>query len=74
MNKTNNLYDLVIESFIKNGYEISFKSSFITTVQRWKLIHKSEDIKVVETSVNIILDETEGAEQVLVRYSYYDKE
>ena len=74
MNKYNELYEAIITGFLKDGFEIYAKSSWMCTVRRWKLVHKTEDIKVVETIVNIILDETEGAEQILVRFAYHDKD
>ena len=74
MNKCQELFDLVIESFLKNGYELYCRNSFIATVRRWKLVHRTEDMKVIETSVNIILNEEGNDPQILIRYSYYDKE
>lgn len=74
MNNYQHLYEAIIEGFLKDGFEIYQKSSWMCTMRRWKLIHKTEDLKVLETMVNIILDETEGAEQILVRYAYYEKE
>lgn len=74
MNNYQSLYEITIEGFLKDGFEIYMKSDWICTVRRWKLVHQSEDIKVIESMVNIIFDKTEGAEQILVRYSYYEKE
>lgn len=71
MTKSEDLFNLVIESFIKNGFELYCKNSFIATLRRWKLVHQTEDLKVIETSVNIILTE-ENEPQILVRYSYYE--
>jgi hypothetical protein len=68
------LYNLVIKGFLSQGYEIYTQCSFLTTLRRWKLVHQTEDLKIVETMVNIIFDETEGAEQILVRFSYYERE
>jgi hypothetical protein len=72
MTKSEDLFNLVIESFIKNGFELYDRNSFIATLRRWKLVHKTEDLKIIETSVNIILTE-ENEPQILVRYSYYEK-
>lgn len=68
------LFEDVVQGFLSQGYEIYKQCDWLVTVRRWKLVHQTEDIKVIETMVNIILDETEGAEQILVRYSYYEKE
>jgi hypothetical protein len=74
MNNYKELYDLIVKSFLADGYEIYKQCDWLTTVRRWKLVHATEDLKVLETTVNIIHDETEGAEQILVRYSYYEKD
>jgi hypothetical protein len=74
MNNYKELYDLIVKSFLADGYEIYKQCDWLTTVRRWKLVHATEDLKVLETMVNIILDETDGAGQVLVRYAYYVKE
>jgi hypothetical protein len=71
MNKYKELYDLIVKSFLADGYEIYKQCDWITTVRRWKL---TETEKIMETMVNIIYDEAEGAEQILVRYAYYEKE
>jgi len=71
MNKYKELYDLIVKSFLADGYEIYKQCDWITTVRRWKL---TETEKIMETMVNIILDETDGAGQILVRYAYYEKE
>jgi hypothetical protein len=73
MNNYIELYETVIEGFLKNGFEIYHKSSWITILRRWKLVHQTEDLKIIDTVVNIIFDETEGAEQILVRYNFYEK-
>ena len=74
MNKYQELYELTIKGFLQEGYEVYRKCDWICTLRRWKLVHKTEDIKVIETMINVILDDTEGAEQILVRFSYYDKD
>ena len=71
MNNYRTLYDLIVKSFLADGYEIYKQCDWITTVRRWKL---TETEKIMETMVNIIYDEAEGAEQILVRYAYYEKE
>lgn len=73
MNNYRELYQLVIDGFIKNGFEICLQNSFITTMRRWKVVHKTEDLKVIETVVNIILNDDDNPSQVLVRYAYYEK-
>ena len=71
MNNYKELYELIVKSFLADGYEIYKQCDWITTVRRWKL---TETEKIMETMVNIILDETDGAGQILVRYAYYEKE
>lgn len=74
MNNYKQLFELVIKGFIQEGYEVYKECDWLCTLRRWKLVHQTEDLKVIETMVNVIYDETEGAEQILVRYSYYEKE
>lgn len=71
-NKYRELFNLTIQGFLSQGYEIYKQCDWLVTLRRWKLVHKTEDIKILETMVNIIFDETEGAEQILVRFSYYE--
>lgn len=74
MNKYHELYEAIIAGFLKDGYEIYAKSSWMCTVRRWKLVHKIEDIKVVETVVNIFLDDDENPTTVSARFAYHDKD
>jgi hypothetical protein len=74
MNKYNELYEAIIAGFLKDGYEIYAKSSWMCTVRRWKLVHKTEDIKVIETVVNIYLDDEDNPTNVLARFAYHEKD
>jgi len=74
MNDYRKLFNLVIKGFLQEGYEVYKECDWLCTLRRWKLVHTTEDLKVVETMVNVIFDETEEAEQILVRYSYYERE
>jgi len=74
MNNYRTLYDLIVKSFLADGYEIYKQCDWLTTVRRWKLVHEPVPFKVLETMVNIIYDQAEDAEQILVRYAYYEKE
>lgn len=73
MNDYDQLYKLVIDGFIKNGFEIYLQNSFVTTLRRWKLVHKTEDLKIVESVVNVYLDDTENPTNVSVRFAYYER-
>jgi hypothetical protein len=73
MNDYYQLYETVIESFIKNGFEIYQKSSVFCSLRRWKLIHKSEDLKIVESQINIYFDDKNNPSQVIVRFQHYEK-
>jgi len=73
MNNYYQLYELIIEGFIKNGFEIYQKSSVFCSLRRWKFIHKIEDLKIVETSVNIYFDNNQKPTEVIVRFSNYEK-
>ena len=74
MNNYHSLFETVIKGFLQDGYEIYKQCDWLCVLHRWKLVHKTEDIKILETMVNIIFDETEGAEQILVRFNYHEKE
>ena len=41
------LYELVIQGFLLQGYEIYKQCSFLTSLRRWKLVHATEDLKVL---------------------------
>ena len=71
MNNYKELYDLIVKSFLADGYEIYKQCDWLTTVRRWKL---TETEKIMEVMVNIIYDQAEDAGQILVRYAYYEKE
>jgi len=74
MNNYVQLYEAIIEGFKRDGFEIYHKSSWLCTMRRWKLVHKTEDMKVIETAINIYLDNEEEPTNVLVRFAYYEKE
>jgi hypothetical protein len=74
MNSYQQLYQAIISGFQKDGFEIYQKSSWMCTMRRWKLIHKTEDIKVIETIINIFIDDEDNPTNVQVRFSYYNKE
>jgi hypothetical protein len=71
MSNYKELYDLIVKSFLADGYEIYKQCNWLTTVRRWKF---TETEKIMEVMVNIIYDQAEDAEQILVRYAYYQKE
>lgn len=73
MNNYQELYNMVIEGFIKEGFEIYKKSSWLTSLRRWKLVHQIEDIKVIETIINVYLDDEDNPTNVLVRFAYFER-
>jgi hypothetical protein len=68
------LYNLIIQGFLLQGYEISTQCSFLTTLRRWKLSNEFVDLKVVETEVNIFFDDIDEPSQIVTRFAYYNKE
>ncbi len=74
MNNYHQLYESVIQGFIKDGFEIYMKTSWMCTLRRWKLVHQTEDIKVIETVINVYLDDEDNPTNVLVRFAYYQKD
>jgi hypothetical protein len=74
MNNYQQLYEAVIAGFLKDGFEIYAKSSWMCTMRRWKLINQTEDIKVIETIINIFIDNEDEPTNVSVRFAYYNKE
>jgi hypothetical protein len=74
MNDYHKLYEDVITGFLRDGFEIYHKSSWLTTMRRWKLVHQTEDMKVIESVVNIYLDNEAEPTTVMVRFAYYEKE
>lgn len=74
MNNYKELFDLTVKGFLLQGYKIYQQCDWLVTLTFWKIIYQNNDMKKIEIRVNIIFDETEGAEQVLVRYSFYEKE
>jgi len=73
MNNYNDLYELIINGFLKDGFEIYQKTSWLCTMRRWKLVHEIEDLKVLETVINIFLDDEDNPTTVSVRFAYYEK-
>jgi hypothetical protein len=67
------LFKMVVDGFLSQGYEIKCELPWIVTVIRWKLVHKEEDLKIIESMVNIIIPDEEYPNDVYVRFSYYDK-
>ena len=43
------LFDLTVQGFLSQGYEIYKQCDWIVTLRRWKLVHQTEDLKVLET-------------------------
>jgi len=74
MNNYVQLYEAIIEGFKRDGFEIYQKSSWLCTMRRWKLVHETEDIKVIETIINIYIDDEDNPTNVLVRFAYFEKE
>lgn len=74
MNNYQQLYETIIAGFLKDGFEIYAKSSWMCTMRRWKLVHQTEDIKIVETAINIFIDDEDNPTNVSVRFAYHDKE
>jgi hypothetical protein len=74
MNNYQELYEAVIAGFLKDGFEIYAKSSWMCTMRRWKLVHKTENIKVIETMINIYLDDEDNPTTVAVRFAYFEQE
>jgi len=73
-NNYQQLFDLIVAMFLKEGYEVYLKTSWMVTLRRWKLVHAIEDIKILETMINVYLDDDDNPSQVMVRYSYYERE
>jgi hypothetical protein len=73
MNDYYQLYELTIDGFIKNGFEIYQKSSVFCSLRKWKLVHQLEDIKIIETQINIYFDNNQNPSEVIVRFSYYER-
>jgi hypothetical protein len=73
-NNYRQLFDLIVEGFIQNGFEIVNRDSWITTLRRWKVVHESEDLKVVESEVNVFFDDIDEPSQIVTRFAYYNKE
>jgi hypothetical protein len=72
-NNYRQLFDLIVDGFIHNGFEIVNRASWITTLRRWKVVHESEDLKVVESEVNIFFDDIDEPTQIVTRFAYYEK-
>lgn len=80
-NNYRQLFDLIVDGFIQNGFEIVNRDSWITTLRRWKLIHdendlfsSTSDIKVIESEVNVFFDDIDEPTQIITRFAYYNKE
>jgi hypothetical protein len=74
MNNYKELYQIVIQGFIDQGWELYLQNSFMTSLRKWKLAHKTEDIKLMESMINIYLDDEDNPTTVMVRFAYYSKE
>ena len=74
MNDYQELYETIIEGFLKDGFEIYAKSSWMCTMRRWKLVHKIEDIKILETVINIYIDSEDKPTTVSVRFAYHERD
>ena len=74
MNNYKQLFDVVVDGFLKNGFEIYIQNDWITTLRRWKLVHETEDLKVIETDVSIYYDNIDEPTGIITRFSYYNKE
>jgi hypothetical protein len=72
-NNYRQLFDLIVEGFIQNGFEIVNRDSWIVTLRRWKLSHEFIDLKVVESEVNVFFDDIDEPSQIVTRFAYYDK-
>jgi len=68
------LFDVVVDGFVKNGFEISLKSSWMTTLTKWRLVQSPEDLKVVESIVNVFVDNEDEPTQIISRFSYVERE
>jgi hypothetical protein len=74
VNNYKELFNLIIKGFLLQGYEIYLQNSFVCTLRRWKLVHKTEDLKVIETDVSIYYDNMDEPTGIIARFSYYNKE
>jgi hypothetical protein len=74
MNNYQQLYEMVIDGFLKNGFEIYQKSSWICSMRRWKLVHRTEDLKIIESVVNIFYDDEANPTQIITRFAYFEME
>jgi hypothetical protein len=43
-------------------------------MRRWKLVHATEELKVIDTIINILLDNENDPSEVTVKFLYYEKE
>lgn len=73
MNNYQELYESIINGFLKDGFEIYQKTSWLCTMRRWKLVHETEDLKVIETIINIFLDDEDNPTTVSVRFAYHEQ-
>jgi hypothetical protein len=74
MNNYKELYESIITGFLKDGFEIYQKTSWLCTMRRWKVVHDTEDLKVLETVINIFIDNEDEPTTVSVRFAYYEAE
>jgi hypothetical protein len=68
------LFSAVVTGLVKNGFEISLQTSWMVTLTKWKLVHTTEDLKVVECIVNVFMDNEDEPTQIISRFSYVERE
>lgn len=73
-NNYRQLFDLIVDGFIQNGFEVVNRDSWITTLRRWKLSTEFVDLKIIESEVNIFFDDIDEPTQIVTRFAYYNKE
>jgi len=74
MNDYDELFELIIKSFILNGFEIYQKSSTFCSLNKWLLVHRTEDFKVLESQVYIGFDNAQHPTEIIVRFNDDEKE
>ena len=43
-------------------------------MRRWKLVHRTEDLKIIESVVNIFYDDEANPTQIITRFAYFEME
>jgi len=69
----NNLYETTIKGFLLQGYEIYKQCSWLTTMRKFKSVHVTEDLKVIESVISVIIPDEEYPNDIYIRNAYYEE-